>query len=100
MSRTTGTAILPPAWACEPDHPPVTPNHVSRLFRQAGDAGFNETVNLARVERAKVMLGQYGTSLKEVARHCGFATTAYFCRTFKKVTQQTPTEYRLSLARI
>jgi AraC-like DNA-binding protein len=74
----------------------LTPNHISRLFRQEGELGFNETLNQARVERAKFMLGQYGTSLKQVARHCGFATTAYFCRTFKKVTARTPTEYRLS----
>ena len=74
----------------------LTPNHISRLFRQEGEQGFNETLNQARVERAKFMLGQYGTPLKEVARHCGFSTTAYFCRTFKRVTAHTPTEYRSS----
>ena len=80
----------------------LSPNHVSRLFRRAGDDGFNRTLTLARVDRAKVLLGhygsQYGTPLKEVARHCGFATTAYFCRTFKRVTDRTPTEYRQGLS--
>jgi AraC-like DNA-binding protein len=73
----------------------LTPNHVSRLFRDNGDLGFNETLNLARVDRAKSMLGQYGTPLKEIAQHCGFASTAYFCRTFKRITCCTPSEYRL-----
>ena len=77
----------------------MTPNHVSRLFRQEGELGFNQMLNAARIDRAKFLLGEYGTPLKEVARHCGFATTAYFCRTFKSLTARTPTEYRLSVPR-
>ena len=77
----------------------MTPNHVSRLFRQEGDLGFNQMLNAARIDRAKFLLGEYGTPLKEVARHCGFATTAYFCRTFKSLTARTPTEYRLAVPR-
>lgn len=77
----------------------MTPNHVSRLFRQEGDLGFNQMLNAARIDRAKFLLGEYGTPLKEVARHCGFATTAYFCRTFKTLTTRTPTEYRLAVPR-
>jgi AraC-like DNA-binding protein len=78
----------------------LTPNHVSRLFRDNGDLGFNETLNLARVDRAKSMLGQYGTPLKEIAQHCGFASTAYFCRTFKRLSRRTPSEYRLKAPRV
>jgi AraC-like DNA-binding protein len=77
----------------------MTPNHVSRLFRQEGELGFNQLLNAARIDRAKYLLGEYGTPLKEVARHCGFATTAYFCRTFKSLTARTPTEYRLAVPR-
>ncbi len=77
----------------------MTPNHVSRLFRQEGDLGFNQMLNAARIERAKFLLGEFGTPLKEVARHCGFATTAYFCRTFKSLTSRTPTEYRVAVPR-
>jgi AraC-like DNA-binding protein len=78
----------------------LTPNHVSRLFRENGGVGFNETLNLARIDRAKSMLGQYGTPLKEIAQHCGFASTAYFCRTFKRLTRRTPSDYRLKAPRL
>lgn len=72
----------------------LTPNHVSRLFRGQGGMGFNDYVTLVRMERAKFMLREYNSPLKEIASGCGYADLAYFCRVFRKLTGQTPTEYR------
>jgi AraC-like DNA-binding protein len=72
----------------------LAPNHVSRLFREEGKMHFNDYLNLVRVNRAKFMLQNYGTTLKEIAAKCGYSDTAYFCRVFKKISKTTPTQYR------
>ena len=72
----------------------LAPNHVSRLFREEGKMHFNDYLNLVRVNRAKFMLQNYGTTLKEIAAKCGYSDTAYFCRVFKKISKATPTQYR------
>ncbi len=68
--------------------------------------GFGETMEeritsedyltLVRIDRAKFMLKEYGSSLKEVAANCGFHDVAYFCRVFRRITKVTPTTYRLN----
>lgn len=55
---------------------------------------FNDYLNLVRINRAKFMLRNYSLTLKEVAANCGYGEVAYFCRIFKKITKETPTQYR------
>ena len=72
----------------------LAPNHVSRLFRQHGQMRFHDYLNSIRMNRAKFMLRSYSVTLKEVAANCGYTDVAYFCRLFKKMNQETPTQYR------
>lgn len=76
------------------EHFGLAPNHISRLFRQQGLMRFNDYLNLVRINRAKFMLRNYSLTLKEVAAGCGYGEVAYFCRIFKKITKETPTQYR------
>lgn len=73
----------------------LTPNHVSRLFRREGSMRFSDYLTLVRIDRAKFMLREYGSPLKEIAARCGYADAAYFCRVFRRITKITPTAYRL-----
>jgi AraC-like DNA-binding protein len=75
----------------------LSPNHVSRLFRREGQIRFNDYVNLIRMNRAKFMLRNYNLPLKEIAAKCGYQDVAYFCRMFKKMNKETPTQYRGTL---
>lgn len=72
----------------------IAPAHVSRLFRREGLMRFNDYVNLVRMNRAKFILSNYGTPLKEVAANCGYADVAYFCRVFKRFAKVTPGQWR------
>lgn len=72
----------------------LTPNHVSRLFRREGAMRFSDYLTLVRIDRAKFMLRQYNSPLKEIAANCGYQDLAYFCRVFRKATRSTPTEFR------
>lgn len=67
-----------------------------KLFR--GKYGISPVQFIAqvRLNEAKTQLCDTELSLKEIARACGFSSLAYFCRTFKEQTEQTPSEYRKS----
>jgi len=73
----------------------LSPNHISRLFRTEGLMKFNDYLTWVRLDRAKFLLRHHHLALKEVAANCGYHDTAYFCRTFKRKTKRTPTEYRV-----
>ncbi len=75
----------------------ISPNHLSRVFRQEGSMKFSDYLTYVRVDRAKFMLSRYDMILYEIAQRCGYKDTSYFCRTFKKITGRTPTEYRQSI---
>ena len=78
------------------EHFGLAPNHVSRLFRREGQIRFNDYLNLVRMNRAKFMLRNYTLTLKEVAANCGYNDIAYFCRMFKRMNKETPTQYRVA----
>jgi len=60
----------------------LTPNHVSRIFRREGSMRFTDYLTLVRLDRAKFMLKEYATPLKEIAANCGYHDVAYFCACF------------------
>ena len=72
----------------------ISPNHLSRLFREAGLVTYVDYLNYARIHRAKFLLRKHPMSVGEVAANAGFRDTAYFCRVFRKVTKTTPSRYR------
>ena len=76
------------------EHFGLAPNHVSRLFRREGQIRFSDYLNSIRMNRAKFMLRNYSLTLKEVAANCGYSDIAYFCRIFKRMNEETPTQYR------
>ncbi len=74
----------------------VSPNHLSRLFRQQGHMTLADYITWVRVDRAKFMLKKYNFKLAEVALRCGYKEVNYFCRVFKKKTGKTPSQYKIS----
>lgn len=72
----------------------LSPNHLSRLFRQQGHMKFADYLTWVRLERAKFMLTRYEFRLQDVAQRCGFKDVNYFYRVFKQKTALTPSEYR------
>lgn len=72
----------------------ISPNHLSRMFRQQGHMTLADYITWVRIERAKFMLKKYTLRLTEVATRCGFQDVNYFYRVFKKKTSYTPSDYR------
>ncbi|NUW66441.1 helix-turn-helix transcriptional regulator [Vibrio coralliilyticus] len=74
----------------------ISPNHLSRLFRQQGHMTLADYITWVRIDRAKFMLKRYDFRLQEVANRCGYADANYFFRVFKNKVGMTPSEYRVS----
>lgn len=50
--------------------------------------------NLLRIRRARELLSEGCGTVNEVAYACGFENIGYFCRCYKRLTGETPTETR------
>lgn len=68
-----------------------------KLFKQCFQTNFSSFLNEYRVDRAKDMLASTRLTIKEIGDSCGYSDPNYFSRVFKRITGQSPTEYRLSI---
>jgi AraC-like DNA-binding protein len=75
-------------------HAGVSPFHFCKVFKRATGMTFTEFVNRARVEQAKRLLLKPQARITEVAYDVGFQSLSQFNRSFRRVTDTSPTEYR------
>lgn len=71
----------------------LTPQYVSRLFREQIGRGLHDYISQTRVEAAKALLLE-GTSIDETAGLVGFTSSHAFIRVFKKYEGITPGKYK------
>lgn len=72
----------------------VSPNYISRLFKEeTGEALFNY-INAVRVEKAKKLLLDADLKIYEVSDKVGFKSPVHFNIVFNKFTGTTPKQYR------
>ena len=69
-----------------------------KLFKDATGINFTEYVSRSRIEKAKQRLLDPNARISEVAYEVGFQSLTHFNRVFKKVTGDSPTQYREHLA--
>lgn len=72
----------------------VHPVHLARVFRRYYRCTIGEYVRQVRVEFASRELSGSDTPLAEVAAASGFSDQSHFSKTFKRLTGQTPAEFR------
>lgn len=68
-----------------------------KLFKQCFQVNFSTYLNEFRIQKARSMMENPRINIKDVGTACGYSDPNYFSRVFKRITGQTPTEYRLSL---
>lgn len=72
----------------------LSPAHFSRVVKQTFGQSFTDLLTQMRVDRAREMLVLSEHSIIRIALECGFSDQSYFTKVFKKLTGQTPGEYR------
>ena len=65
-----------------------------KLFKQCFKVNFSAYLNQFRVGRALQLMQDPRLSMREISTACGYTDANYFARVFKRITGQTPTEYR------
>jgi AraC family transcriptional regulator len=71
--------------------------HFARAFKRSFGVPPHRYRAMRRVERARALLTNPRTSVVEVALAVGFAGASSFAATFRRITGQTPTDYRRGL---
>lgn len=77
----------------------ISKSYLSRIFREVTGFSVNEYRNLARVRKAKELLGSSDYSITEISGLLGFESVTYFERIFKKHGDETPSAYRKKAGR-
>lgn len=72
----------------------ISPCHFQRIFKKHMDqTPYNYLMEL-RVRKAKEKLLEDSIYIEEIARLCGFVSTAHFCSVFKRMEGVSPAVYR------
>jgi len=68
--------------------------HLSHQFRKTTGYSFKEYLIRRRVSRATDLLRNTTEPIAQVAESCGFHSVHHFIRTFRRLTETTPLQYR------
>ena len=72
----------------------VSPSTLSRIFKKNTGMYFADYVLQLRVQSSLGLLSFSERTITQIAMTCGFSNSAAFNRAFRKVMNQTPSEYR------
>lgn len=72
----------------------ITPNHLNKTVKMHLGKSAQSIYNEILLQEAKVLLLQTSKDISEIAFDLGFNDSSYFGKFFKKLTFQTPLEYR------
>lgn len=72
--------------------------YLSRVFKKVTGSTFSEYLNEVRILRAKEYLESSQYSITYISQICGYDSLTHFDKIFKKQTNQSPREYKLTVA--
>ena len=75
----------------------LSPYHFLRCFKTSFGEPPHRYWTRRRIERAMALMGNPRASVTDIALDVGYATTSAFSVAFRRITGQTPTDYRREL---
>lgn len=69
-------------------------SYLSRIFKNEMNMTIPEYTNMIRIQNAKTLLTETNMPMKEISISVGIHDSFYFSKLFKKLTGETPREYR------
>lgn len=79
------------------DYAHVSPQHLSRVFRQSTGITFMDYITRVRIRKAIELLADEDLKMYEIAERVGYSSQHYFSSAFKKVLGVSPMEYKKGL---
>lgn len=79
------------------DHCYVSQWHLSKLLNRYLEKSFYDLLNSIRIQKAKELLSNPELKIGAISEMVGYADTAHFSRTFKKLENMSANEYRNSI---
>ncbi len=67
-----------------------------RIFKQQFGSNFTAYLAAYRIERARELLANPTVCIKDVGRRVGYPDANYFTKVFRRITGQSPSEYRIT----
>lgn len=92
IAANIGVAELNRAFIAEKIH--MNPDYISFLFHKESGQALTTYILSERVELAKKLLASSAITIQSVTEQCGFSSTSYFHKQFKRITGMTPQQYR------
>ena len=71
--------------------------HLSKLLNRYAEKSFYDILNTIRIQKAKTLLADPKLKIGQISELVGYADTAHFARTFKKLEGMSANEYRNTL---
>jgi len=72
----------------------ITKNHLCRIFKKVLNTSVVEYLNRVKIKRACSLLESTDMKIVEIANACGFNSSVYFGKIFKKLLKMTAVQYR------
>lgn len=72
----------------------LSPNYLSRKFKQETYTTFKEYITFMRIRRASQMLANTDDSITKIALNCGFNSSNYFKDCFRRIAGVSPRAFR------
>lgn len=72
----------------------MNPNYLGKVFKREMGMSFTKYLTDLRIQKAREYLLEGGISISDIAMKVGFNDYFYFLRIFKKVTGQTPSQFK------
>ncbi len=76
----------------------ISRNHLSEKFKQVTGTNFVEYIARTRFEKACDLLRNSNLRISEIAFAVGFQSLSQFNRIFKRLSEESPTQYRTASA--
>jgi two-component system response regulator YesN len=74
-------------------HVSVSPQYLSKLFKEETDSNFVEYTTKLRIQKAKDLMNSTDKTIKEICYMVGYHDPNYFSRKFKSIVGISPTDY-------
>ena len=72
----------------------MSPKYLSRIFKEQSGESFNDFKLGLKIDAAKHLLKSTGYTVEQITDRLGYQTAESFIRQFKKITRNTPGEFR------